>query len=187
MNYNEISNQIQKQADTFLTTKGLPVILSEYGRLVYFGSYKLRLMNRNDIDVALVTTTLNVDTVTQLIKELSPLGFNRHWVFDNTLGGCKTDPKHIVYETTYSFYNDDIPKNERWEIGIVLTTADILPQVTKLTNEVEMFSQQQKDVILRLKFELAQKYGEHKYTGTQVYKAVQEGIETVEDFINWLK
>lgn len=185
--YYENSRILKDSADRFIQKHNLEKILSKYGDFKYFGSYHLNLMNRNDIDVALIVDEVSIEIVTKLIKILNQKGFHRHWIFDNTAGGCTSDPKHIVYETVYGFYNDNIPPVERWELGIVVTTMDILPDVLSLTRQVSKLPENEKETILRLKFELAEKYGSHAFTGTQIYTAVMDGVDTMEKFISYIE
>lgn len=185
--YNSQANQIQKNATVFLNDKNIKKILEKFGKVVFFGSYTLNLMNRNDIDLVLLVDSIDISIVTSLIDILNSKGFNRHWVFDNTNGGCSTDPKHIVYEAVYGFYNEKIAIENRWELGIVIAKEDMLEDILMLTKKVSQFSEEQKSLILDLKFGLAKEFGEHKYTGSQIYKAVSEGITTIEEFLTYLK
>lgn len=181
------ADQIQKNATAFLKKHKIQEILEKYGKVIFFGSYSLNLMNRNDIDLVLVVDKININIVNSLIEILNPKGFNRHWIFDNTDGGCSSDPRHIVYETVYGFYNEKVRVEDRWELGIVIANSDMLSDVLKLTEKVSKLSDEKKAIILDLKFKLAQESGVHRYTGSQVYNAVLEGVKTTSEFMNYLK
>ncbi len=182
------SSKLKKAADKFIEQHQLEKIFEKHGDYEYFGSYAVNLMNREDIDVALIVDEIEIETITNLIKDLNKIGFNRHWIFDNTDGGYKPDPKHIIYEGIYGFFNEKIKPEDRWELGIVVTTPEIFPEIVQVTEQVKLLPEEKKETILKLKFELAQKYGDHRYTGTQVSRSViEDDCDSIESFLEYIE
>ncbi|MGD9890532.1 MAG: hypothetical protein AB7R89_23130 [Dehalococcoidia bacterium] len=143
-------------------------------------------MTRNDIDVALRTPRPSFTLVLDLVTRLRERGFNNYWLFDNLENGWPEDPRHIICEAWYGFYDTRVPDDDRWSVGIAIATPEEAERVMALTLRVERAitnNPELRAAILRLKFGLAAKYGPKRFTGKQVYEAVlDDGVRTIEEF-----
>lgn len=143
-------------------------------------------MTRNDIDLALLVAEPGFSLVTQLMLRLRERGFNRYWIFDNLEGGWPEDPRYTLCEVVYGFYDQRVPAQDRWSVGIAVCAPEAADRVLALTHRVGQAlaaDPSLRAVIVGLKFALAEKYGTERLSGNQVYEAVLDHrVRTLEEF-----
>lgn len=171
-----VADDFQRKAQAFLDKHGVFKLLREYGKPEVYGSFGLGLMNRPDIDTVLVVAEKDFSIAVELQRKLQVQGFNNFWVFDNSKGGSADDPKHIIVGA----YTDE------WEMGITICNKDEAEAVLVMTRQVKKAIQNDstiRDIILKLKHEVALKHGVRHFPSRVVYQAVLEAqAQTVEDF-----
>jgi hypothetical protein len=186
MNNVDKSKSLKVQGSEFLQKHQIFNLLEQFGKVGLTGSYRLDLMNRRDIDLVLVVDELKFEIASKIAESMNGKGFNNFWIFDNANKGHQPDPKHIIVEAIYGHYWDHIPVEDKWAVGISICEEDELGEVIKTTKEVEKALEGKpflKDTIINLKFALAEKHGEGKIKGREVYEAVlKHEVTTLEEF-----
>lgn len=179
--YLKIADDFQEKAEAFLNKHRVFDLLKEYGEPEIYGSLELSLMNRPDIDTVLVVEKKDFSIAVELQRKLQAQGFTNFWVFDNSKGGSEDDPKHIIVNA----YTDE------WEMGITICNKDEAESVlamTRLVKKAIIEDPSLQNVILRLKHEVAAKYGIRHFSSREIYKAVIEAqAKSVDDFEKYMK
>ena len=127
----------QVRGEAFLRRTELLPLLRSFGRPEFTGSYRLGLMSRNDIDLVLEVEHPCFDLAIELVRQLRARGFNNYWLFDNLEGGWPEDPRHIICEASYGFYDIRVPLEDRWTVGIAICAPAEVPRVLATTHKVE--------------------------------------------------
>jgi hypothetical protein len=181
----EAADRLHEDAAVFLSRVDLLALLRRYGEPEFSGSYRLGLMSRRDVDLVLRVEDPGFSLVLDLTRDLRARGFNNYWLFDNLEGGWPDDPRHIICEAWYGFYDQRIPEEDRWSVGISICAPDEAARVLTVTRKVERAIAERPElrtIILRLKLGLAEQYGAKRFSGTQVYEAVLErGVRTIDE------
>jgi hypothetical protein len=183
--YLERSEDLSREADVFIGRIGLLQILKPFGDAQFFGSYAVGLMDRRDIDALVATDLADFSLVTNLMGQLRPLGFTRFWVYDNLGKACSSDARYIVCEAAYRFYEDGLPLEQQWTVGVSFCLPEDKDDCFRVHRRVVAALRDDSSLratIVRLKHQLYEAYG-HRFSGTQVYQAVLDrGFRSVEDF-----
>jgi hypothetical protein len=165
--YLEVADDFAEKAKAFLERHQVFELLKQYGEPEVYGSFELGLMNRPDIDTVLVVEKKDFSIAVELQRMLQAKGFTNFWVFDNSKGGSAEDPKHIIVDA----YADE------WEMGITICTKDEVEAVLAMTRQVKKAIKDDpsvRDVILKLKHEVALKHGVRHFPSRVIYQAVLE-------------
>ena len=119
------------------------------------------------------------------MTELRKKSFTRFWVYDNLAKACSSDARYIVCEAAYRFYDDLIPLDEQWTVGVSFARPEDKEDCLRIHRRVREALDEDpalRETIVRLKYELREAYGP-RFSGTQVYEVVLDrGHRRVEDF-----
>lgn len=179
--YIKVADDFQEKAKVFLEHHQVFDFLKRYGEPEVYGSFELGLMNRQDIDTVLVVEEKDFSIAVDLQRNLQAQGFTNFWVFDNRKGGSAEDPKHIIVDAYVG----------EWEMGITICTKDEAEEVLSMTRQIKQVMEDDpsvRDVILKLKHEVALKHGVRNFPSRAIYQAVLEAqAKTVEDFEKYIE
>lgn len=193
---------LQQAASGVLEQYQITELLSKYGQVVAEGSYSYGLMVYPDIDLLVINSDINTDHVIELAKTLFQTeGINHASMsdFTATLRDRYTKngegPPYGFYVKTNIFHEDSSRNLDIWQWKLDIWLVPEKPKNTNRTKGLESAdwfekrTEEEKDAMLLLKAQLWEKgYYIHKGIGSfHVYRAVIEGIRTVDDFFEWMK
>jgi hypothetical protein len=182
------SERIYQQAKQLIKEKSLEEVLSDFGTLVYTGSYSLNLMTWNDIDMQFVAKD-GVDP-RQVIVEV-----HKHFLED----------KELIKSQTINFSGDfktTMPRG--WYIGIQLNCLNLggnwkldLWQLKQkdfdanreFVDQVKaVLNSEIRTLILEIKNDLMKGQGRVPQLGSYfLYKAILKGLREKEEIFHFLK
>ncbi|MFC1710074.1 hypothetical protein ACFL0F_00230 [Patescibacteria group bacterium] len=166
------ADRLQKVANEIIKETGVATIFSRIGTVNFVGSYKLGLMSRPDIDMAIISTTPEkskaVDITTELIQSEK---FQTVGLADWFLYQGKNLKKGYYWELVYVF-------NEvYWKFDIWYSTKEEDDSIGPTERKQVLLEKNPsaKKTILRLKHEFYDgvKYKD-KVNGNRIYRAVLE-------------
>ena len=142
-----------------------------------------------------IATGLLVDNL-DIDFHIYPKNFSIHKIY--TLIGKMAEKDRITKTSCYNFLNSNDrtldwhihyldEDNEDWRIDMIFLRHDseYIDKAEKIAENIKKYmTEKQKETILRLKWEGSKKQMDYK--GIEIYKAViEDGIETIEGFMNW--
>ena len=179
------AKNLKNTADKILSDSKITSILSEYGEIVFTGSYPLELMYRPDIDFFVLTKEHNFDLYLKLLKKIIETKYFKVVCTDNQIELYKGSGLKGYYIQPNIKIND-----ENWKMDIWLTTHDqYKPHTEKYKKLLENTDTSKKELILEIKATLkkGKKYKEG-IDGKIIYEAVLiEGIKNLDDFLEYVK
>lgn len=181
--YKSLSQLIRREADTLLKATELTKLLEQFGTVDLGGSYAYDLMVDRDLDFGVAVHTITPEVRSKIAATFA----SQSWAY----GMHMTDrvnfeplsnlgaPRGLYLGLTIPF-----PK-ERWNIDVWFMT-DAPESIDEIAQLIANASQEQKDVILRIKYELMQNGQKHKgATSAAVYKAaLKEGVSSTQGFLS---
>lgn len=176
------ANSLRDEADKLLKHTGLFELLGKFGEVDLGGSYKYDLMVDRDLDFG-----VNIREMTPKLRaEIAQLFAAHEWTYGMTINDrINFKPLSNLQAPLGLFLGLTIPFPEnRWNIDVWFVIQDkfVDDEITKLINSA---SQDQRDIILQIKYDLLQRGLKQKgMTSAEVYKAVLvNDIKTTEEFL----
>lgn len=163
------STEIRKTADRLIKSKGIVSVLSEFGEVVFTGSYKYNLMLDTDIDLYVVRDkkysyegVLNIFNKIVLQKKFRSYFIAGDW---NDIRKGKTFPKGY-YMGIKEKYND-----QTWKFDIWFIDRKELKRLQK--QEPGEVNEKQRELILKIKD--YKNKNKLKLLGLEIYQNVLSG------------
>ena len=176
--------RLKRQADKLIKETGIMEIFSKYGTLSAIGgSYTYDLMVYPDLDIDLISETINKPVFGSLVGELAT---NRHIRKISTADTVNFTPIHKGLRPKGYWIGIEVPfENDRWGIDCWLQQPDWISGSTdSYADKLKSLEQSGRDAILQIKYDLIRRelYGK-KILSNDVYDAVlNNGVRSVATF-----
>lgn len=175
-------NTIQEKADAFIAQNNLIEILQRYGNTTLVGSYIMKIMTWNDLDVYMDLADFHPDKyynlIAELVLKLKPVRYD---------GICNAE------KDTYFLGMEIMYKGERWNLDIWWKKREEIEAALAYANDLMLQMNQYpylREAVCEIKRKLIENklYGFDKgkkhYHSNEIYEAVfNKGIMSVEDFL----
>jgi hypothetical protein len=176
------SQKIKEEADKLLSETKLYELLGQFGKVELGGSYAYDLMVDRDLDFGVA-----VESITPEIKSrIASLFASQTWAYSvNMTDRVNFEPLSNLGAPRGLFLGLTIPfPKDRWNIDVWFLVEEELP-TDELADLIAKASQEQKDTILQIKYELLNNSQKEKgITSAEVYKAVlKDSISSTKEFL----
>lgn len=176
------SQKIKEEAERLLSETKLHELLGQFGKVDLGGSYAYDLMVDRDLDFGVA-----VQSITPEIRsKIASLFASQPWAYSvNMTDRVNFEPLSNLGAPRGLFLGLTIPfPKERWNIDIWFIVAEELP-TDELADLIAKATQEQKDTILQIKYELLKNDQKEKgITSAEVYKAVlKDGCSSTDEFL----
>jgi hypothetical protein len=176
------SASLKQEADKLLESTKLNSLLEQFGIVDLGGSYAYDLMVDRDLDFGVA-----VEAITPEVRaEIAQLFASQSWMYGmNMTDRANFKPLSHLKAPRALYLGLTIPfPEERWNVDIWFTIGDELPE-DELTQMISKATQEQKDIILEIKYDLLQSGRKEKgITSAEVYKAVMlNKVTSTEQFL----
>ena len=176
------SQKIRQEAQELLKATALQELLGQFGEVDLGGSYAYNLMVDRDLDFGVAVRSITPE----VRAKIAELFASQPWAYSvNMTDRVNFEPLSNLGAPRGLFLGLTIPfPKERWNIDVWFIVADSLPQ-DEMAKLISKATQEQKDVILKIKFNLMQSGQKEKgITSAEIYEAVLKySILTTEDFL----
>lgn len=178
---NNLATVNQKKAHEVLEESGIENILKESGcRVNLVGSLRMGLLaSHRDIDLHVYSSGI---TTTSSFAIIAKIAKNPKVTEIRCINGLHTDERCIEWHLYYQASDDAI-----WQIDIIHIEegTEYDGFFEKMADRIaEIITPEQKNTILRLKFETEE---DKDYHGVEYYEAIiSNGITTMSEFENWV-
>ncbi|WP_085787351.1 hypothetical protein [Ketogulonicigenium robustum] len=189
----DAQSQLQIEADEVVRVLDLDALLGKIGRPIRVGSSAMGLMVRRDIDITVVCSELNEDTLAvfsaiaaQMISRTDCVMAVR---FRNDTGDWNMEPEKYP-DGHYLGLSVRMPDQHTWAVDIwVVDEPEKQPDIQHLTTLLPRLSEADREAILAIKLVLAAPSpGAAQIPSALVYGAVMDqGIRTYQEFEHWCR
>ncbi|WLR42273.1 hypothetical protein LC087_16335 [Bacillus carboniphilus] len=180
----ENNKKIIREANEILYTLGLHDLLKKFSNPHVSGSYHLKIMTWRDLDIYLVSDTINNDNFFELGKEISHMLEPSKMSFRNEMIG-KTPhlPKGLYWGVHTSLFE------QQWKIDIWSIDAKEFNEKQYVTEEIKIqLHDTNRNTILELK-NLLHDHPKYRkvFFSVDIYDAVlNDHIDCIQSFEKWL-
>lgn len=166
-------------ADRLLYEFGLFDKLAEIGKPHIIGSYRMDMMAWNDLDIDIENDAMSLDKIYELsifiIDTFRPVWYEAKEEIN-------AEGKKVWFQGFETMITGEL-----WNVDLWFFDKETIVEAEKYCdNIVNNTSQEQKDIIVRIKSELMERglYSFEQYKSVDVYKAVLESnVSNVEEFL----
>ena len=176
-----LSKKLKDEATNLLIDTGLYELLSNYGTVELGGSYKYGLLVDRDLDFGVA-----IKEMTPQLRSVIVATFAKQaWTYSiNMTDRINFEPLSNLQAPRGLYLGLTIPyPHERWNIDVWFTLGESV-RTDELAEKMFKASQEQKDVMLQIKYDLMMSGQKQKgITSVQVYEAVLDnGIKSTLEF-----
>ena len=177
------SQMIRQEAQELLKTTKIQVLLEQFGIVGLGGSFAYDLMVDRDLDFGVAVR----EVTPEVRAKIASIFVSQSWAYGiNMTDRVNFEPVSNLGAPRGLYLGLTIPfPKERWNIDVWFIVTDKLP-VDEMAQMIAKATQEQKDNILQIKYDLLKSYNKEKgVTSAEVYRAVlNKGIKTTEGFLS---
>ncbi|MBN8828203.1 MAG: hypothetical protein J0H68_05805 [Sphingobacteriia bacterium] len=182
------SVEIKAKAEEFLFSHHITDILSNYGEIVFAGSYTTNLMVWNDIDIQLILPNSDnyLEVFTSLAKDFLELETTSKVQLLNFYHRKDSNMPRGMCMGLYS----KLPDGTKWKVDIwSLAEEELVKSQAFQQLMLSKLNPELRELIIKLKFQLMGEQDRVPKNGSYfIYKAIfEENILEEKDIINYLK
>lgn len=183
---NNINDEIKKEADEILYSRGLFEIVNKYGKGIITGSYALGCMAWRDLDIYIINDNPDLNSFFRLGNEMALLLKTPKMNFRNELISHRKNLPEGLYWGIY--FNNEY--DNQWKIDIWMMSSEEYEPFERHFNELNSkMTDTSKKIIMDIKSQSWQhpKYRK-EFTSQDIYKAVlDKNIQNMTDFKFYLR
>lgn len=178
----EYSNKIKQVANKLLKETNLVNLLEQFGEVILGGSYSYDLMVDRDLDFGLAVSSITPEMRAEIVKTFA----KQSWAYKvKIVDRVNFKPLSHLEAPRGLFLGLTIPfPDERWNIDVWFMVAEHVGK-DPLAKRMESATEEQKDVMLDIKYALMKSGQKEKgTTSAEIYKAVlDKGVLSTEEFV----